>query len=98
MMRRTDGPLFAIPGELCEEGVPGIGNIPRDTVTEIYLTSANPMKLVEVLVPSRKYVQTHAVHTKHIYYVDEEEGIRYTTQDDIVWAVTYFGSGADEKK
>jgi len=44
-------------GKRCEEGVPGFGNIPRDTVVEIYLSFKKETKLAELLVAGQDYVQ-----------------------------------------
>src|SRR5438105_4044811 len=55
-------------GNPCEEGVPGIGNIPRDTVIEIYITLKDYLPVSDVLVSPKDYAQVHAVHTMHIYY------------------------------
>src|SRR5205807_5945212 len=48
-------------GVACEEGLSGLVNIPKDTVTEIYVTLANSLKLSEVLIADKQYVQIHAV-------------------------------------
>jgi len=41
-------------------------------------------------------VHIRANHTPHVYYIDEAEGVRYTTEDGVVWSISYFGSKADE--
>src|SRR2546430_1422218 len=50
-------------GTACEEGLPGLGNIPKDTVTDIRLHLSNPIKLSDVLIADKQYIQIHAVHT-----------------------------------
>jgi len=83
-------------GKRCEEGVPGFGNIPRDTVVEIYLSFKKETKLAELLVAGQDYVQTQAVHTPHVYYTNKAEGIRFASLDGIVLDMTYFGTAADQ--
>lgn len=85
-------------GAPCEEGLPGLGNIPKDTVIEIYLSLSKPIKGSDVLIANRQYIQVHAVHTPTTYYLDRDEGARYTVQDGGVWSIAYFGSAVDEKK
>lgn len=83
----------------CEEGVPGLGNIPGDTVVEIYLSLTGSEKLSDLLVPEREYTRIQAaVHTPTIYYVDKQEGVQYTVQDGMVVSIGYVGSTEDEKK
>jgi hypothetical protein len=82
----------------CEEGVPGLGNIPGDTVVEIYLSLTRFEKLSDRLAPGREYTQIQAVHTPTLYYVDRQEGVRYTVQDGMVVSISYGGSTEDEKK
>lgn len=85
-------------GAACEEGVPGLGNVPRDTVTEIRLSLAKPIKLSDLLIANRQYVQIQAVHTPHVYYVDQIEGVRYTAEHGFVESIEYSGSVLDEKR
>ena len=87
--------VYYSDGQPCEEGLPGLGNIPRDTVVEISLNLAKQPNIAEVLVAGKEYVQTRANHTPHVYYADEAEGVRYTTEYGVVWSISYFGSLAD---
>ena len=82
----------------CEDGVPGIGNIPRDKVIEIYLSLATPTKISDVLVPEKQYIQIRAVHTPTTYYEDDTEGIRYSVNDGVVNSIDYFASSETRKK
>jgi hypothetical protein len=84
-------------GRRCEEGLPGLGNIPRDTVVEISLSFKNPVKLSALLLPGREYIQTRAVHTPHVYYSDKVEGVQFSTDEDVVWGISYVGSAADQQ-
>jgi hypothetical protein len=63
-------------GSPCEEGVPGIGKIPRDTVVEIYVSLTKLVKLSDLLVPGKEYSRIQAVHTPTVYYVDKQEGAK----------------------
>ena len=65
---------------------------------KIYASLASCLKLSDILIPGKEYVQTHAVHTPTIYYEDREEGVLYETNDGIVGSISYFGSAEDEKR
>lgn len=98
-------PIYDFPEErvhityssgVCEEGVPGGWNVPRDTVLEIHSYPGTWRKLSEVLTPGKEYDQIRAAHTSHIYYVDSEEGISFTVQEDVVQSIRY-GPAAKDK-
>jgi hypothetical protein len=80
----------------CEEGLPGGWNVPKDTVIEIYITPKKNLKLSDLLIKGKDYRKVRAAHTPHIYYLDAEEGIKYTVFDDLVQNITYFASAKDE--
>lgn len=82
----------------CEENLPGGWNVPPNVVTEIRVSSNSDRTLADVLTPGRTLEQIYAVHTARIHYLDAEEGVRYTTVDGYVRAITYVGSAEDEKK
>lgn len=82
----------------CEEGLPAGWNVPADTVVEISVSIGGEVTVGDVLVRGRTYDQIRAVRTPNIYYVDRQEGIRYSTIDGMVTSITYFGSEADDKK
>lgn len=88
--------IYYSDGKPCEEGLPGLGNIPEGVVTEIYITLADRRKISDVLDPA-KYTRVRAAHTQHIYYFDEEEGIRYTEIFGEVESVSYFGKRKDKQ-
>lgn len=83
-------------GKPCEEGVPEGWNVPKDTVIEIYTMPRPSPKLSEVLTPGKEYRQIRAAHTQHVYYVDPEEGLRFTVMDGVVQSITYRPSAKDE--
>jgi hypothetical protein len=85
----------------CEEGLPGGWNVPPNTVVNISVSSTNDLRLAEladVLVPGKNYEQIYGTDTPHVDYVDVQEGLRYSTIDGSVQAISYFGSEADDKK
>src|SRR5258708_39250334 len=43
-------------GSQCEEGVPGLGNIPRGTVLEIYASLPRGLRLSDIVIPGKEYV------------------------------------------
>jgi len=79
----------------CEEGLPGGWNVPKDTVIEIYTVPKKDLKLSDVLTPGKDYRQIRAAHTQHIYYVDAEEGVRYTVMGGMVQSISYIPSAKD---
>jgi hypothetical protein len=86
-------------GGPCEEGLPGLGNIPPDTVVDIYVSLKQEVKLSDVLTPGKAYSQIHAAHILGmIYYENNENGISFTTINGMVGSISYFGSAEDEKK
>ncbi|HSP63906.1 MAG TPA: hypothetical protein VLQ90_13045 [Pyrinomonadaceae bacterium] len=85
-------------GGTCEEGVPGLGNIPPDIVVDIYVSLKQEVKLSDVVVSGREYERIRAAHTPHIYYVDKEKGVTFTAVNGMVGTISYFGSAEDEKK
>lgn len=82
-------------GEPCEEGLPGGWNVSKDTVLQISVLLNHPPKLSEVLTPGTDYRQIRAAHTPHLYYVDSQEGLRFTVQDGVVTKITYGPSAKD---
>lgn len=82
----------------CEEGLPRGWNVSADTVLDISVHTGEEITLNDVLVHGRTYDQIRAVRTPHVYYVDGQEGIRYSTLNGMVESITYFGSEADDKE
>jgi hypothetical protein len=80
----------------CEEGLPGGWNVPKDTVIEIHIIPKQDLKLSDVLVPGKDYRQVQAAHTQHIYYVNAEEGVRYTVFLGRVQNINYLPSAKDK--
>src|ERR1043165_116625 len=86
-------------GSPCEVGLPGLGNIPKETVVEIYLTLSQPIELSQLLSPAKHYVRMQLAHTPSISYVfDEDDGVRYSTQGGVVRDLSYFGTAAEKKR
>ena len=85
-------------GHPCEEGVPGLGNIPKDTVTQISLYFKSFAPLSSILVSGKHYTRIRETDNPTVYYVDVEEGVSYTEQDGYVMGVSYSGAAADEKR
>src|SRR5215216_2535993 len=79
----------------CEEGLPDGWNVPKDTVVQIYVTPSHWPTLSEVLTPGKEYKQIRGAHTPHLYYVDPEEGLRFTVSDGVVQSITYGPSAKD---
>lgn len=80
----------------CEEGLPGGWNVSKDTVIEIYTMPKKNLKLSDISLPGKDYQQIRAAHTQHIYYVDAEEGVRYTVLEGIVQNISYIPSAKDK--
>lgn len=90
--------LISYSGQGCQEGLPGGWNIPANTVVDISISSTKDLKLADVLVPGKDYVQIHGARTPHIDYVDVQEGVRYRTVEGSVQTISYFGAEVDDKK
>ena len=80
----------------CEEGLPGGWKVPNDTVMEIYLVPAVAKKWADVLIAGKEYEQTRAVHTPTVFYIDPDEGIRFTVADGYVQSIVYGPAARDE--
>ena len=80
----------------CEEGLPRGWNVPKDTVVEIHTVPKNDLKLSDVLAPGKDYRQVSAAHTAHVYYVDAEEGVRYTVWEGMVQSISHFPAAKDD--
>jgi hypothetical protein len=101
----VDRDLYDFPGERtsiwysaggCSAGLPGGWNVPKDTVVSIYSSLTEWKKLEDVLVPGRDYQQIRAAHTQHVYYVDTDEGVRYTVWEGMVQSINYLPAARDE--
>lgn len=82
----------------CEEGLPRGWNVASDTVLEIAVHIDEEITLDDVLMRGRTFEEIRAVRTQHVYYVDNQEGIRYKTLRGVVESTIYFASEADDKK
>jgi hypothetical protein len=82
----------------CEEGLPRGWNVSTDTVLEVAVFFDAEITLGDVLIRGRAFDEIRAVRTQHVFYVDNQEGVRYKTLGGFVEATTYFGSEADDKK
>jgi hypothetical protein len=82
----------------CEEDLPGGWNLPSNTVAEIRVQSNKDIALADLPVQWQTLEQIYSVRTPLIDYLDAEEGVRYSTVDGLVRAITYIGAAADEKK
>lgn len=82
----------------CEEGVSGGWNVPADTVVEIRVTSNREITIADIPSGGKTLEQIQAVHTPQIDYLEADEGVRYTTIEGLVQAITYIGAAEDEKK
>lgn len=82
----------------CEEGLARGWNVSADTVLEISVHTDAETTLADVLVRGRNYDEIRAVRTPHVYYVDNQEGIRYQTLGGMVESIIYFASEAEDKK
>ena len=84
-------------GEPCEEGLPDGLKVPKDTVVSINISPRVPKKMTEVLSPDKEYTRVQTVHTPGVaYYVDSDEGIRFTVQDGFVTSISYGPSAKDK--
>jgi len=81
----------------CEEGLAG-WNVSPNTVEEIRVAVNDELFLSEVQVRGKTLEQIYTVRTAQIEYLDVEEGVRYSTVDGLVRAITYLGSAEDLKK
>jgi len=82
----------------CEEGLARGWNVSADTVLEISVHTDAETTLGDVLVRGRNYDEIRAVRTSHVYYVYNQEGVRYKTLGGMVESIIYFGSEAEDKK
>jgi hypothetical protein len=82
----------------CDADLPGGWNLSSNTVVEIRVSLNRDMTMADLPVRSNALEQIYAVHTPQIYYLDAEEGVRYTTVEGNIRAITYLGSAEDEKK
>ena len=90
--------IYFASGEPCEEGLSEGWKVPKDTVTEIYVTPSHYPKLSEVLTPGKEYTKIQAAHTPGIfYYFDSEEGIRVSSSNGVVHALTYGPAAKDAR-
>jgi hypothetical protein len=82
----------------CEEDLPGGWNLPLETVVEVRISSNKDVSMADLSVPWQTLEQIYSVRTSQIEYLNAEEGVRYTTVDGFVRAITYIGSAEDQKK
>ncbi|MFS8085108.1 MAG: hypothetical protein ACMG6H_05720, partial [Acidobacteriota bacterium] len=80
----------------CREGLPGGWNLLQNTVVEIRVSSDREIILADVAGSMKTLEHIYGVNTSQIDYLNSEEGVRYTTVDGLVRAITYLGSAEDE--
>lgn len=90
--------FIAYASRRCEADLPGGWNVDPNTVVEIRVSLNGNMTMADLPVPWDTLEQTYGVHTPQVYYLDPKEGVRYTTVDGSIRAITYLGSAEDEKK
>ena len=84
-------------GAPCEEGLPDGWNVPKDLVLEININPSAPKKTTEVLTAGKEYERIQTVHTPDLnYYIDADEGIRFTIQNGFVTSMSYGPSAKDK--
>jgi len=77
-------------GAPCKEGLPQGWKLPKDIVINIDVQPSAPKKISEVLTSGKEYDRVQTVHTPGLnYYIDPEEGIRFTDQNGYVSSITY---------
>jgi len=77
-------------GAPCEEGLPSGWKLPKDIVINIDINPSVPQKLSDVLIAGKVYDRVQTVHTPGLnYYIDPDEGIRFTDQNGHVTSITY---------
>ena len=77
-------------GAPCKEGVAEGWKLPKDIVINIDVFPNAQKKLSEVLTAGKEYTQLQTAHTPSVnYYIDPEEGLRFTDQNGYVSSVTY---------
>jgi len=85
-------------GAPCEQGLPDGWKVPKDTVLEIDSYLSVPKKTTEVLTANREYERVQTVHTPGLnYYIDADEGIRFTVNDGLVTNMRYGPSAKDKE-
>jgi hypothetical protein len=82
----------------CEEDLPGGWNLPLETVVEVRVSSNKEVSMADLSVPWQTLEQIYSVRTSQIEYLNADEGLRYTTVDGFVRAISYIGSAEDQKK
>ena len=82
--------IYFSSGAPCEEGLPEGWKVPKDTVLKIDISPTAPKKLSEVLAAGKEYTRVQTVHTPGLnYYIDPDEGVRFTDQNGDVTSMTY---------
>jgi len=85
-------------GRGCEEGLPGGWSVAPSTVVNISVVPHKNLVLDDVLVPGKDYQKIYGSDPVKVDYVDAQDGVRFTTSEDSVQKISYFGSEADDKK
>jgi hypothetical protein len=84
------------------QGLPcGIGSkysrwrVPRNTVTDIYLSLTRGSQLSQLSIDERKYKRLTGGHIPGVYYVNDLEGERLNVSHNEVMAIGYFPAAED---
>ncbi len=84
------------------QGLPcGIGSkysrwrVPRNTVTNIYLSLQRGSPLSQLSIDESKYKRLTGGHTPSVYYINELEGERLSVFQDEVMDISYFPAAED---
>ena len=77
-------------GAPCKEGLPEGWKLPKDVVVNIDVYPSAPQKISEVLTAGKEYERVQTAHTLGVnYYIDSDEGTRFTDQNGYVTSMTY---------
>jgi hypothetical protein len=82
--------IYFSTGAPCEEGLPSGWKLPKDIVINIDVNPSAPQKLSDVLIAGKEYDRVQTAHTPGLnYYIDPDDGIRFTDQNGHVTSITY---------
>jgi hypothetical protein len=81
----------------CDMDLPGGWNVSPNTVIEIQVSSTRDLLMADLPVRWQDLEPTYSTKTVQISYLDARAGVRYTTDNGLVPAITYLGSAEDQK-
>ena len=84
-------------GQPCEEGLPDGWKVSKDTVLGIDIILNDPKPTSEMLTAGKEFERVQTAHTPGLnYYIDSDEGIRFTDNNGFVSSISY-GPAAKDK-